>query len=135
MTPRVFRLLLLAFWLLFAAYFLFHSITLAQIPAALRAPTQHQPTPAWQQWIGGLNFLVSIWNTVELFFFKRRARWIYIVVLAVGLVNSLGGPPMIEPPAAALWVLLQSMVAGALLVAMFFSPVASLFAPAQRDAA
>jgi len=136
MTPRVFRLLVVGFWLLFGAYFSAHSMTAGQLPLAISAAAQHQPpVPAWQTWIGLLNLLVSIWNAWELIYFKRRARWVFVAVVAVGLVDSLWGPLMIEAPAATLTILLQSMVAGALLVAMFFSPVAKEFAPTRVDAA
>ena len=136
MTPRVFRLLLVGFWLLFGAYFIAHSATAAQVPSDITAAAGHQaPVPVWQGWIGGLNLLVSIWNTWELIYFKRRARWIFVAWLAIGLVNSLWGPITVEAPAALLAMLLQSMVAGALIVAMFFSPIAGQFARRRGDAA
>jgi hypothetical protein len=96
------------------------------MPAAFR--DQLRQVPTWQPWVAGLNFLASVWNTVELFFFKRRARPIYVAILIIGFLTSLWGPYLVEHPLAVVWAFLQCVAAGAVVTAMYASSVASRFA-------
>jgi hypothetical protein len=119
--------MILGSWLMFGCYAASSALLKPSLPEALRTYLDGRVMPSWQVWIGGVVLLLSIWNAIELFRFKRRAKVWYLGLVAAGFALVPWLPPTVESQWAAACMFIQSMLAGGLIVAMFWSPVADRF--------
>jgi hypothetical protein len=88
MTPRTFRMMVLGSWVLFAAYALSSALLKPTLPVEPRTYLDARAIPSWQVIMGLVVLILSIWNAIELFRFKRRARLWYIGLVAAGFLQS-----------------------------------------------
>jgi hypothetical protein len=135
MTTGRFRYLVLSLWGLLLLYALASTIGQRTLPDALRSYVAARPVSTLDVLVAAIVVLVSLWNSYELYHFRGRSRVVFLVFIACSYLLAPLLPPMVEPSLAYAFLSLQSVVVGALIVAMLWSPVAPRFTDSHVDAA
>ena len=124
MNRSRFRGLLVAYWLLFAI-----AAVLAKsgLPPELRTYVESHPFTPVQASAGAVALLLSIVITVGLFMYKSWARYAYVGFLIASYLLTPWTSSLVESKWVISCYFLLNTISGALVVAMFWSPVSSEF--------
>ncbi len=132
MNRTRFRVLLVGYWLIFV---IAAALAKSGLPPELRAYVDSHPLTAVQKAVGALTLWLSICTTIGLFLYQSWARYAYVGFLLAGVLLV----PLTPPLVLSNWVwscfVLLNMISGALLVAMFWSPVSTEFTRRRSGAA
>ena len=124
MNRSRFRGLLVAYWLLFAT-----AAVLAKsgLPPELRTYVESHPFTTVQAGAGAVALLLSIVITIGLFVYKSWARYAYAGFLIASYLLTPWTSPLVDSKWVTSCYFLLNTISGALVVAMFWSPVSSEF--------
>jgi hypothetical protein len=135
MTASRFRQLVLALWGLALLYALASAFGEHTLPQALRSYVTARRVSAFEAVMAAIAVVVGVWNSYELYHFRRRSRVVFLVYLSAWFLFVPWLPPTVESSWAFALSCLEQMAVGALVVAMFWSPVADHFTGSRIDAA
>jgi hypothetical protein len=127
-----FRGLLVAYWLLFAIAAV---LTKSGLPPELRTYVESHPFTRVQAGAGAVALLLSIFITIGLFLYKSWARYAYVGLLIASYLLTPWTSPLVESKWIISCYFLLNTISGALVVAMFWSPVSTEFTPRPPGAA
>jgi hypothetical protein len=132
-SVRTFRRLILATWGLAILAGIAYVLTIRLLPEPLRSFEQARLTGEMDtsESIAGILALIlialSIWNTVELYRLRPRARSWYVRILLVSLALVPMGGPYVDSGWGQLFYYAAALLGGMILGALFWSDIAQHF--------
>ncbi len=129
MTPRLFRQLLVAWWVVGVISLSVGVWSDATLPQALRAfvDAQANHAPSRDMAVLAIGLPLVLWNTYELYHFRPRARLVMVALTVVATVFGVLDGPYVDSGLAAAFETASDMIFGAIVVGVFGTPLAQRF--------